>query len=281
MRPVVVWGRHGLLAQSLRRTFWNDRPLLFWGRGELPASMAEQRQKVLLANPAAIVNASGFTNLRQAEQAPQLAWELNVEIPRFLASLARTLAVPFVTVSSDYVFSGNGKPSWNESDTPEPINAYGRSKLAGERAAIAVNPKTKIIRTAGLFGPALAGGKISFPERILQQARLDDFPQVRSDLSTSICHVDDLSRDLWQILWQGTNGIFHVAHEGGATWYQIAEYSLKAATLKTRILPSSKHDFPRPSYSVLETQKPETRNGHARRKTWQEALGIFLRGYLS
>lgn len=280
MRPVLIWGRHGLLAQSLRRVFGNDHPLRFWGRAELPSSWSEQRKKVRLARPSAIVNASGFTNLRLAEQAPQLAWELHVEIPGFLASVSRDLNIPFVTVSTDYVFSGKGKTTWRESDIPEPVNAYGRSKLAGERVVAAINPKAKIIRTAGLFGPALAGSKVSFPERILQQVRLGKVPVVRSDLSTSICHVDDLSKDLWQILWGGGTGIFHVTHEGGPTWYQVAEQGLKAAGVSARLLPTQQHDFPRPPSSALETEKPEMRTGSARQKNWQEALAGFMRGFL-
>lgn len=277
MRPVLIWGRHGLLAQSCRRTFFNQTPFLLWGRGELPSSRAEQRRKVCLSNPLAIVNASGFTNLRQAEMAPQLAWELHVEIPAFLACLSRDLGIPFATVSSDYVFSGKEQKAWRESDTPEPVNAYGKSKLEGERAVTAVNPQAKIIRTAGIFGPALAGGKVSFPERIFRQVKAGKTPGVRTDLTTSICHVDDLAKDLWQILWQGSAGIFHVAHHGSATWYQIAETALKAAGLPSHLKPTASPDFPRPPCSVLGTEKVETRTGHARRKSWQDALSGFMR----
>lgn len=278
MRPVLIWGRHGLLAQSFRRTFFNETPLLLWGRGELPSSRDDQRRKIYLAKPRAIVNASGFTNLRQAEKNPQLAWEVHVEIPVFLAGLSRDLGIPFATVSSDYVFSGKERKAWRESDAPEPVNAYGKSKLAGERAVTALNPMAKIIRTAGLFGPALAGGKVSFPERILRQVKAGKFPEVRTDLTTSICHVDDLSKDLWQILWQGSAGIFHIAHHGSATWYQIAETALKAADLSPQLKPTASPDFPRPPCSVLETERVETRTGFARQKSWQDTLWKFMGG---
>ena len=278
MRPFLVWGRHGLLAQAIQRTWARDRSVLFWGRADLPATREQQRRKICDFAPSAIVNASGYTNLKQTEAAPHLARELHVETPAFLAAISRNLAIPFVTVSSDYVFSGYGRSAWSEMDLTEPVNAYGRSKLEGERAVLASNPKTIIIRTAGLFGPAPAGSKVSFPERILQQVRAGRVPEVRSDLTTSICHVDDLAVDIQGILMSSSRGIFHVAHAGGATWLQIAEHALESAGISSRIQPNQTPDFPRPRCSTLTTHRPEVLHGQAIRRSWQEALGEFMRG---
>jgi len=277
VRPVLVWGRHGLLAQALRRNFMHEWPILFWGRSDLPATTGTRLRKVFQAVPSAIINASGFTHLRRAEDNPLEARFLNVEIPRSLATLSRDLDIPFATVSSDYVFSGKGKEEWNESDRTEPLNAYGKTKLEGERAVLAAHPKAKIIRTAGLFGPAATGSKVSFPERILQQVRAGRIPEVRSDLVTSLCHVDDLAHDLWQILWGTQSGIFHVTHQGGATWFQIAEFALQAAEVRSPLKATQTPDFPRPPCSTLTSFRPETRSGHAGRKSWQEALGGFMK----
>jgi dTDP-4-dehydrorhamnose reductase len=275
--PVLVWGRHGLLAQALRRNFIREWPILFWGKSDLPATNSQQVRKVCRTAPSAIINASGFTNLRRAEQNSPEATFLHVEIPRNLARLSRDLGVPFVTISSDYVFSGKEKRGWNELDPTEPVNVYGKTKLAGERAVLAAYPRAKIIRTAGLFGPASIGCKVSFPERIFHQVRSGSIPEVRSDLITSICHVDDLAQDLWAILWGSPAGIFHVAHQGGATWLQIAEFALQAAGLPSSLKPSENPDLPRPPLSILTSLWPETRGGHAGRKSWQEALREFMR----
>lgn len=277
MRPVLVWGRHGLLAQALRRNFMQECHMLFWGKSDLPATPAHQTRKVYQAAPSAIINASGFTNLRRAEENPLEAIFLHIETPQALAILSRDLGIPFVTLSSDYVFSGKEKKEWAETDPTEPVNAYGRTKLAGERAVLAANPRAKILRTAGLFGPGTTGGKISFPERILHQVRLGRIPEVRSDLITSICHVDDLAHDLWQILWGTQAGIFHVAHQGGATWLKIAEFALQAAGVRTSLKPTQTPDFPRPPCSTLTSLRPETRGGRAGRKSWQEALEGFMK----
>lgn len=279
MRPVLVWGRQGLLAQAIRRTWTQDQTVLFWGRADLPATREQQRRKIFRLSPSSIVNASGFTNLKRAEGAPHLAKELHVETPAFLAAVSRDLGVPFVTVSSDYVFSGKGQDTWSEKDPTEPVNAYGRSKLEGERAVMAANPGARIIRTAGLFGPAPAGSKVSFPERILQQARAGHVPEVRPDLTTSICHVNDLVADLRDILRGSSGGVFHVAHSGGATWLQIAEYALQSAGASPRVKPLQDRDFPRPACSTLATGRSEFSHGQAGRKTWQESLGVFMRGF--
>jgi dTDP-4-dehydrorhamnose reductase len=279
MPTILVWGRQGLLAQAIRRTWNNDGTILFWGRRDLPETREQQHHKIYRLAPSAIVNASGFTNLRRAEDAPHLVRELHVETPAFLATICRNLGIPFVTTSSDYVFSGQGRIAWTETDPTEPINAYGRSKLEGERTILAFNPNAKIIRTAGLFGRAQAGSKISFPERILQQALLGLVPEVRSDLTTSICHVDDLATDMRKILSSSSKGIFHVAHAGGATWQQIACYALKCAGLSPHIKPIQTPDFPRPTCSTLATNRPEVLYCCSRRKTWQESLEEFMRGF--
>lgn len=277
MRPVLVWGRHGLLAQALRRNFIHEWPICFWGRSDLPATRSWQSRKVRHANPSAIVNASGFTNLKMAQEKPLEARYLHVETPVYLATLSRELGIPFVTLSSDYVFSGQGKQQWNESDSAEPINAYGRSKREGEQAVLAVYSKAKIIRTSGLFGSAPAGSKVSFPERVLQQVRAGQIPVIRSDLTTSICHVDDLARDLWMILWNSLSGVFHVAHAGGATWLQIAETALRAAGVSSSLKATQTADFPRPLCATLTSIRPELRAGSAGRKSWQDALEGFMR----
>lgn len=278
MRPVLVWGRHGLLAQAIRRNFIHEWPILFWGKSDLPTAKTHQARKVYRADPSAIINASGFTNLRRAEENPLEARLLHVETPLTLAILSRDLGIPFVSLSSDYVFSGKEKKEWNELDPTEPVNAYGKTKLEGERAVLAAYPRAKIIRTAGLFGPASHGSKVSFPERILQQVRGGRIPQVRSDLVTSICHVDDLAQDLWQILWGTTAGLFHVAHQGGATWLEIAEFGLQSAGASSKVKGTESPDFPRPISSILTSLRPETRGGRAGRRSWQEALEGFMKG---
>lgn len=255
----------------------HEWPILFWGKSDLPTAKTHQARKVYRAAPSAIINASGFTNLRRAEENPLEARLLHVETPLALAILSRDLGIPFVSLSSDYVFSGKEKKDWNEIDPTEPVNAYGKTKLEGERAVLAAHPKAKIIRTAGLFGPAATGSKVSFPERILQQVRAGRIPEVRSDLVTSLCHVDDLAHDLWQILWGTQSGIFHVTHQGGATWFQIAEFALQAAGVRSPLKATQTPDFPRPPCSILTSLRPETRSGHAGSKSWQEGLRGFMR----
>lgn len=255
----------------------HEWPILFWGKSDLPTAKTHQARKVYRAAPSAIINASGFTNLRQAEENPLEARLLHVETPLTLAILSRDLGIPFVSLSSDYVFSGKEKKDWNELDPTEPVNAYGKTKLEGERAVLAAYPRAKIIRSAGLFGPAGNGSKVSFPERILRHVRSGRIPEVRSDLVTSLCHVDDLAQDLWQILWGTQPGIFHINHRGGATWLQIAEFALQSAGVSSSLKPTEIPDIPRPLSSTLTSLWPQTRHGHAGRKSWQEALGGFMK----
>lgn len=279
MRPILIWGRHGLLAQAIRRTWTRDHQVLFWGRADLPTTLEMQGRKIFRLHPSAIVNASGFTHLRQVEESPHLAREIHVQTPAWLAAISRKLNIPFLSISTDYVFSGQGRKEWTEADPTEPVNSYGRSKLEGERAILATYPNARIIRTAGLFGPAPTGSKVSFPERILQQVRAGFVPEVRSDLTTSLCHVDDLAADLWEILRGSSGGVFHVAHEGGATWQEVAIQALRSAGAPTCVHGIQTNDFPRPPCSTLSTCRAEVLHGRARLKPWQEVLDEFMRGF--
>jgi len=94
----------------------HEWPILFWGKSDLPTAKTHQARKVYRAAPSAIINASGFTNLRRAEENPLEARLLHVETPLTLAILSRDLGIPFVSLSSDYVFSGKEKKEWNELD---------------------------------------------------------------------------------------------------------------------------------------------------------------------
>jgi dTDP-4-dehydrorhamnose reductase len=112
--------------------------------------MKLDRLKPVLATlePDVIINAAAYTAVDRAESEEEVATLVNAEAPRELARVANDFGVPLITISTDYVFDGASNRPWQEDDEPHPLNAYGRSKLAGERAVLDSAARTIILRTS-------------------------------------------------------------------------------------------------------------------------------------
>jgi dTDP-4-dehydrorhamnose reductase len=166
-----------------------------------------------------------------------------------------------VHYSSDYVFAGNQASGYTETDQPDPINEYGRSKLAGEQALIKqgeLGLNYYLIRTSKLFGPrgTSLSTKLSFFDTILKLALTE--PELKGITAEESCftYTSDLAKSTWQLLADGYNkGIYHIVNSQSATWYQALETLHKLAGLTIPIKPINSADLPRsaqrPQHSVL------------------------------
>src|SRR5215831_17661964 len=154
-RPTLVAGKTGQLARCLvaaaRRRATALVPV---GRPELDLTRPEALAQVIEAHaPRAIVNAAAYTAVDKAEAEPALAMAVNRDGAGALAAAAARLGVPFIHVSTDYVFDGRKAAPYREDDVPCPLGAYGRSKLEGEAAVRAACPTGVILRTSWVYGP--------------------------------------------------------------------------------------------------------------------------------
>ena len=194
-----------------------------------------------------MLHAAAWTHVDLAEQHPQEAAALNVGGTAHAAELG----APLVYYSTDYVFDGSKQAPYVESDAPNPLSVYGRTKLHGEAAA---GEGSWIVRTSGLFG---ASGT-NFVRTILRLAEEQDELTVVDDQHTSPTNVGHLASATRDLLLREP-GLWHLAAQGECSWAEFAEAIVGEAGLETRVRRITSAEAgraaPRPVYSVLRSEK--------------------------
>lgn len=272
---ILVTGGAGQLGTAFRKVLPEARcidveDLDLTDLGGLEAALEEMR-------PGAIVNCAAYTAVDRAEQEEGLATTVNGAAVEVMATHAARHGIPFLTFSTDYVFAGDGREPYLESSPTDPINAYGRSKLAGERAALAACPEALVVRTSWL----VSGTHPNFVATMLRLAAEREV-RVVDDQRGCPTMVDDLAPAAWAALRAGASGLLHLTNSGETTWFRFAREAVARAGLDPgRILPCTTADYPtparRPAYSVL---------GSERRRSlrlpdlphWEESLPAVVEG---
>ena len=212
-----------------------------------------------LAAPELVLHAAAWTDVDGAESDPQEAAAVNVGGTRHVAELG----APLVYYSTDYVFDGSKVGPYVESDAPNPISAYGRTKLFGEGAA---GEQAWIVRSSGLFG---ATGK-NFVKTMLELARDRDEIAVVGDQRTAPTYVGHLAAATRELL-ERPLGVWHLAAAGDTTWAEFAEAIFEEAGLDTRVRRISSAELGRPAQrpanAVLRSEKDAPTLPH-----WREGL---------
>jgi len=227
-RPILVAGKTGQLARCLaQEAHRRGTALVALGRPELDLTHPETLARAVEAHaPCAIVNAAAYTAVDRAEAEPALAMAVNRDGAGALAAAAAGLGVPFIHVSTDYVFDGRKDGAYVEEDTPSPLGAYGRSKLAGEAAVRAACPAGVILRTSWVYSPF---GQ-NFVTTMLRLAATREKVQVVDDQHggpTAAFDLADAILDLVNRLTAATRdrdagGIYHLAAAAETTWHGFA-----------------------------------------------------------
>ena len=221
-----------------------------------------------------VFNAAAYTDVDGAETHESDAFAINATGVENLATAAKTHGAKLVTLSTDYVFDGHGTSPYAEDAPRDPINAYGRSKAAGEELARAAHPDgTYIVRTAWLYG---AGGP-NFAATMLRLAARNPTVSVVSDQIGQPTWTADLAAQLVALVDAGAPaGIYHGTNSGQTSWFGFAKAVFTGAGLDPeRVLPTDSATFvrpaPRPAYSVLG-HAGWARVGLAPMRPWDEAL---------
>ena len=202
-----------------------------------------------------VINCAAFTAVDAAEEAEAEAWAVNSVAVGELASAAAQRGQRFVTFSTDYVFDGTKQGAYVESDETAPINAYGRSKLAGERAALAAHKGALVVRTSWV----LSGTHVNFAAKMLQSFGSGELRVVDDQVGCPTL-VDDLAPATMEALRSGTGGLLHLANGGAVSWYELAlEIAEMAGYGAEAVRPCSTDEFPtparRPANSVLASER--------------------------
>ena len=258
-RRVLITGAGGQLGQALVEAFAGDEVVAL-SHGDWDVS--EPPPPGLAAG--LVLHAAAWTDVDAAEADPQGAAAVNVGGTAHAAALG-----PLVYYSTDYVFDGRKRSPWVESDAPNPLSAYGRSKAFGEAAA---GDRAWIVRSSWLFGPT----GHNFVRTMLRLGAERDEVAVVDDQVGSPTYVGHLAEATKAVV-ELEHGIWHVAAAGECTWAEFAQAIFEEAKLECRVVPITTAELgrpaPRPAYSVLRSEKGAPELPH-----WREGLRECVAG---
>jgi dTDP-4-dehydrorhamnose reductase len=282
---VVVTGRHGQVARALtERGADPGVAVITCGRPDCDLARPEGIAGVLAAlRPDVIVNAAAYTAVDQAESVYAEALAINGAGAGAVAQAAAALGVPVIQLSTDYVFDGTKTTPYVETDAVQPVNAYGRSKLAGEVAVARATANHVILRTSWVYA---AEGK-NFVKTMLRLAESRDSVTVVSDQHGAPSYAPDLAGAIVRVARNllhlpdnpALRGIFHMTGGGEATWAGFAEEIFRRSVARgsagARVVPILSRDYPtparRPANSRLDCAKLKSIHGVAM-PDWRDGL---------
>ncbi|MCA0246925.1 MAG: dTDP-4-dehydrorhamnose reductase [Proteobacteria bacterium] len=285
MKPkALLIGGSGQLGNELQRQGSEEWGVAAPARSELDASnFAALAECVTSFRPHLILNCSAFHVVDLCESRFLDALTINAVTVSVLAKAAEQIGARFVTISTDYVFDGASRTPYREVDVSNPIQAYGISKVAGERAALLGHPEGAfVVRTCGLYGRTTSRQKSgNFVTNRLSDARTRTVVEVGSDLVCTPTSASDLAAAILTLLRTGAQpGLYHLTNTGACDWATFTSEIYKLAKVSTRVIAVDRGGryapARRPSYTVLDTHK--AREVGVSMRPWQEALADYISG---
>ena len=254
MNNILITGAQGQLGSELT-TLLKDRAIAA-SRADLDITNKDQVFDYCLKNkPEAIVNCAAYTAVDKAEEEKTQAFAVN---EKGAANLAMALNIPFIHISTDFVYDGQKPGLYKEEHPVNPIGVYGKSKLAGEQAVLKANPQSMIIRTSWVYS---SYGK-NFVKTILRVAREKGHLRVVADQTVSPTYAFDLAQAIVKILpsvHKGYGQIFNYSNSGTISWFDFAKAIVEIGGVPCSIEPIETHEYPtpaaRPANSALNTSK--------------------------
>ncbi|AEF24017.1 dTDP-4-dehydrorhamnose reductase [Pseudomonas fulva] len=223
---ILLLGQHGQVSRELQLLLSQGHELIVLGREQLDLAETDNlRDAVRRLQPQLIINAAAHTAVDAAESEPEAAFAINATAPGVLAEEAAALDVPLIHYSTDYVFDGSKASAYDESDAPNPLGVYGRSKLAGEQAVAAVGGKHLILRTSWVY--SLHGRNFLLTMQRLLQER-EQLSVVADQIGAptwagSIAAATVQLIERWQSAQTATWGVYHFTARGETAWFGFAE----------------------------------------------------------
>lgn len=274
---VLIVGGRGMLGRDLTARLGERAVSL-----DLPDCDITSAESVNAAldqyRPKTLVNCAAYTAVDKAETEVELARKLNAEAVELLARAAKERGIHFITLSTDYVFHGQGDEPFAE-DAPEsaygPLNVYGQTKLEGELRTRAVGGDWCIARTQWLYGK---NGK-NFIDSIAALAAGKEKIRVVNDQFGAATWTVDVAAGLEKLIDARALGVYHLVNSGHGSWFDVASRVVRKLKLKCVVEPCTSEEFPRPakrpSNSRLLQGKYAGLAGRPMR-SWEEAVDEYL-----
>jgi dTDP-4-dehydrorhamnose reductase len=279
---IIINGAGGLVGGALsRRLARGGDEVLALRRAELDVTDAEAAVRLFESErPGLVVNCT-VLGVDECERDPEAARAVNADAPRTLAAAAAEVGAAFLHFGTNYVFDGEGQRFYTEQDEPRPSGVYGRTKAAGERAALEVNPRALVVRTSWVFG----AGKSSFLSTAHRELCAGRRVRAIRDTWASVTYVEDLASRVLEMLERDGRGLFHVVNEGVCTYEEFAREAARLAGLDEREAAQlietvseaeMRRPAPRPRYTPLCCLAAESL-GLPPLRDWREALAAYVR----
>lgn len=286
MTRVLITGANGQLGHALIKTAekYPDFKLICTDLPEFDITDAGITHNFIATHkPDYIVNCAAYTAVDQAENELDKAMLINGKGPEILATAAKRLDIPLIHLSTDFVFAGKQSYPYKEKDTPGPLSAYGKTKLAGEEAVIRSGGRSVIIRTSWLYSEY---GQ-NFVRTMLRLGREKPSINVVIDQVGSPTYAGDLAGGLFSVLehfmgdpgWLVKPEIFHFSNKGVASWFDLAVEIMHLAKLPCEVKPTLSENYlqkaKRPEYSVLDSSRFEEKFT-VEIPPWRESLAYCI-----
>lgn len=289
MRKVLVTGCNGQLGRAIQKEYAGDVTFILTdvaeGEGITSLDITDidaVMSLVLAQKPDVIINCAALTNVDGCEKMWDLAYKINAIGPRNLAIAATAVGAKLVHVSTDYVFAGTERTPRTEFDSPDPISAYGKTKLEGEQFVRQFAEKFFILRTAWLYGD----GK-NFVKTMVRVAKTHDEVSVVCDQFGSPTSAVELAKMIHFLEGTDNYGIFHATCEGETNWADFTEafYAKLGITAKVNHITSEEYAkmnpevAKRPAYSNLDNYMLRLTTDQFAMANWEDALDVYLKDF--
>lgn len=277
---IIVTGSNGQLGSELKELAFSypNFHFVFLGKEELPLNDSSAIEKLFSENlPSYLINCAAYTAVDKAERERETANAINGKAVGYLASVCKEHQCKFIHISTDYVFSGEQSGPLKETDPVDPVNAYGKSKLLGEKLAMQNHPDSIIIRTSWVYS---SYGK-NFVKTMIRLMSEKESMGVVNDQYGSPTYAADLAEAVMKIISSGNwkPGIYHFSNEGNISWFDFAGEIKRLIQSNCIINPLTTDQYPtpakRPHYSVLDKTKIQ-QTFSVQLKDWKESLRICI-----
>ncbi|MDR6553927.1 dTDP-4-dehydrorhamnose reductase [Paenibacillus qinlingensis] len=275
---IIITGAGGQLGYDLKRVLSPKHEVIAWDKAKLDVSQEhEVMQRIVTERPDVVVHAAAYTNVDRAESEKEAAYHVNALGALHLANACLIVGAKLVYVSTDYVFDGTKRSPYDETDTPNPLNSYGQSKLLGEKFVAMTCRRHFIVRTSWLYGQK----GTNFVTKVLEKARTNATLSIVDDQFGSPTYCLDLAIFIRSLIETDHYGLYHASNQGVCSRYEFAKHILEAAGMahiSLNAVPT--HAFPpapaeRPMYTAF-AHKAMQSSGFARMRDWKSALDFFL-----
>ena len=278
---VVLIGARGQLGTDLVQAM-NGWEVAAWSHREVEVcDFSATRDALTTAAPDLVINTAAFHRVDECEVQAEKALQVNALAVRNLARICEDLRCALLHVSTDYVFGGEQRVPYAETDLPVPLNAYGVSKLAGELFVRRLCRRHFVVRSCGLYGVAGASGKGgNFVETMVRLSKEGRAIRVVDDQVLTPTYTKDLAEKIVELLRAERYGLYHITNAGSCSWYEFTKEIFRILEVNPDLAPTTAEAFGaaarRPAYSVL-AHEAIAQIGLADLRPWTEAVADYLR----